>query len=144
MPLTDPSPEVVALHNAFNQLTGADLRPLRFYDYERIHGYRDFLRDFTVTDLTLVAEYLLREIKAGRRQRAALLWRNTIGDLTRFEDDLTLAKAAQRNAKPPPSAKEKAVAMLRPTVAPKVPTAAPKQASAVVETLIANLRRAAM
>lgn len=94
--MTPPLPEITRLHAVFCAITGAELR-LGLGEFMRERGWADYLRaGFTEADLRLVIAYLQRQIRCGDRRPGALKWSNLIGDLSRFEEDLQLARAAHR------------------------------------------------
>lgn len=118
---SDPRAAMAHLHSIWNSVTGQTL-PLIVCDYAREFGYHQFIQaGFGEKDIMTVVRYLQREIRQERRQPAALRWSNCIGNITRFAEDLELARGALRNAKPPPTPKERAIACLRPTVAQSGP-----------------------
>jgi hypothetical protein len=61
----------------------------------------EYLRaGFDLDQLTLVLKYLLREVRAGRRNPGALKLSNLL-QVDRFEEDLLLARLQRRPDKPP-------------------------------------------
>lgn len=140
------TPEILArityLHTAWNGATGQDLR-LRMFDYEREYGYQQFIKaGFTDKDMLTVVTYLQREIKKGNRLPGALRWSNCIGNLTRFEEDLSMARAEHRNAKPQPTAKQRVLQQARPTIVPMTPEQSQNTAQPI-SVYIEALRKAA-
>jgi hypothetical protein len=129
------------LHAAWNRATGQNL-PMGVCSYELEHGYHQFLKaGYSEPEMLLVVNYLQAEIRKGNRKPAALRWRNCIGDVLRFAEELELARGAQRNKKPEtPIAR--AMRQLRPVAADVTPNDH-KPTAVPVGDLIANLKRAA-
>jgi len=70
--------------------------PLR-YHWHRL--WLEFIRaEFTIDDLALVLRYLLREVRAGKRNPGALKLTNLL-QIDRFEEDLVLARLEYKPAK---------------------------------------------
>lgn len=64
-------------------------------------------RGVTLKDFKLVLHSLGLKIDKGERNQGALRWSNLIWDASRFEEELAMAKAEQRNRPTPPSIKDK-------------------------------------
>lgn len=133
--MTDETPIFRHLHGVYCQLANAQL----VLTMERIYWWSHFkARGFTEADLRLVLRYLWHEIKAERRRYGALKFSNLIQDVDRFEEDLFLARAWDRNYRPVPTSKQQTVAAWHPAMTePVTPTARP------ISELIAALRKAA-
>ena len=137
----DTPARIKELHACWNSSTGQQL-PLLMCDYAMEWGYVQFLNaGYSEPDIVTVVRYLKRKIKEGTRQEASLRWSNCIGNVLRFSEDLSFARAAERSYRQP-DPKERALEALRPTVAQMRPedgriTARP------VGDLIADLRKAA-
>lgn len=129
------------LHTAWNRATGQNI-PMGVCSYELEHGWHEFLKaGYSESDLLMVISYLQREIKKGERKPAALRWRNCVGDLLRFAEEIELARGALKR-KTPETPLGRAMSQLRPVVAQVTPRAA-QSSAAHVGDLIANLKRAA-
>lgn len=110
------TPAMIQLHRAWNMATGQEL-PLVLCDYAREFGYHQFIQaGFGEREIVEVVRYLKRKIKEGSRLEGALRWSNCIGNITRFAEDLAMAKAEIRNTKPPMTPKERVIQQARPTV----------------------------
>lgn len=133
--MIDETPNLKAIHALYCQLANAQLA----FTTERIYWWSAyFARGFTEEDLKLVLRYLWHEIKGQRRNIGAIKFSNMIQDISRFEEDLGLARGWCRNAKPKPTPKQRVQAQWRPIVAePVAKTARP------IGEWIAELRRAA-
>lgn len=106
------------LHAAWNRFTGQTLR-MGVCSFEFEHGYYEFEKaGYNEKDLMTVVRYLQGEIRKGDRKPAALRWRNCVGDLLRFAEELELARGALRQ-KPPPTPKERVLAQARPVALPE-------------------------
>lgn len=104
-------------HAAFCTATGQQLR-LGIGEYSREIAWARFLSaGFTAADVLLVVTHLQRKIREGERRIGALRFSNLIEPLERFEEELSLAKAEQRNAKPAPTPRERVIQVFRPAVA---------------------------
>jgi len=126
-----------ALHAIWNRLTHQSL-PMGVCSFELESGWHAFDKaGYGESDLLLVVRYLQGEIRKGNRKEAALRWRNCVGDLLRFGEELELARGALPQ-KQPPTPKERVLAQARPVVAER-PVEAMKDAKPIVE-LIAALR----
>jgi len=135
------NPAMAHLHSIWNSVTGQSL-PLVVCDYAREFGYHQFIKaGFTEADIMTVVRYLQSEIRQERRQPGALRWSNCIGNITRFAEDLELARGVLRNIKPAPTPKERALACLRPAVAQS--GSLEQNTAKPIGELIANLKRAA-
>lgn len=133
---------IAQLHAVWNSATGQSL-PLILFDYEREHGYYQFIKaGFTDRDIVTVVRYLQRKIKERTRMEGALRWSNCIGNITRFAEDLAMCKAEERNRKPAPTPLQRVLEQARPTAVQMKPEDAQIAARPVGE-LIANLRAAA-
>lgn len=128
---------IQALHSVWNRITGQHLH-MGVCSYELEHGWHLFLKaGHTEPELLLVVAYLQGEIRKGERKPGALRWSNCIGNVLRFEEELSLARGALRR-KPEPTPRERIVAQFRGT--PEPPE---KHDAKHVSELINNLKRAA-
>lgn len=124
--------DIAAIHAAYCRATGFQLR----LSYPRERAWHEYLSaGFTIEDLLLVIEWIKREIRSERRREASLLFRNLVEQVERFEEDRALAMAHAR--RPQPTARDRALAALRP-VAPNQTTSttsgsAPRPASDVAQ-----------
>lgn len=64
-------------------------------------------RGVTLEDFKLVLRWLNLKIAKGERNLGALRWSNLVWDAGRFEEELAMAKAEQRNRPASPSVKDK-------------------------------------
>lgn len=129
------------LHTTWNRATGQNI-PMGVCSYELEHGWHEFIKaGYTESDLLMVIAYLQREIRKGERKPAALRWRNCVGDILRFAEELELARGSMKR-KPPETPLARAMSQLRPVIADVTPQAA-KSTAVPVSDLIANLKRAA-
>jgi hypothetical protein len=114
--------------------------PVNLRTWER--AYADFLEHgYTAEDLTLVLRHM-KYLNRTRDQRFSLR-QNLIFDFEymRFDSLLQEAKATNRNKRPAPSEREKALEALRPTVDPETSTGT--TAGAHVSALVKHHERAA-
>lgn len=133
--------EVRVFHETFCRETGVSLR-LGLGEYFREQAWARFIKlGFKVEDLQLVCRYLKSQILQAKRNAGALRFSNLIERPEMFEEELQLARGAQRQ-KPKPTALGRAMQQLRPTVTPVTPHETRVTAVPVSE-LIANLKRAA-
>lgn len=99
---TDITKQIEELHAAWNAATGQQLR-LRSFDYQQQWGYHQFIKaGFSIDDLRVVVAYLQKAIKKGTRLEGSLRWSNCVGDVLRFDEDLSAARAALRVKQPTP------------------------------------------
>ena len=88
LPFADP---VEAVHAEFCRLTGQKLRlqlyKTHWHELLHVHG-------FTPADMALTASYLLRQVKAGKRQEGCLKLFNFANPIY-FDADLALARKAR-------------------------------------------------
>ena len=94
---------------------------------------------FTEADLTLVVGWLKTRIRAKVRNPECLKFSNLIADPFKFEEELALARAEKRNAKPARDARQVVLAQARPVVCEPVTTMTAKP----IGEYIAALREAA-
>lgn len=98
------SPIVHQFHEAYSQATNFRL-PL---NYDRIDWWERLAgQGVTLEDLKLVLRYLQFQIAKGKRFDGCLRFSNLIGYANRFDEELGLARAWARNAKPPPTVKDR-------------------------------------
>jgi hypothetical protein len=102
------NPEIIRLHAAYVKGTGLELR----LDHARecVWGYW-MAAGFTMQDLLLVIGYIRKGISKGERNLGALRFRNMIGMIDYFEEDLAMAKKAL-TARARPASREEAVTRL--------------------------------
>jgi hypothetical protein len=132
---------IAHLHSAWNRATGQHI-PLGVCSYELEFGWHQFIKEgHTEAELVQVIEYLQAEIRKGARKPAALRWRNCVGDVLRFAEELELARGAVKR-KVPETPLGRAMRQMRPTVTAVTPDAT-KVTAVPVNELINNLRRAA-
>lgn len=88
-----PAEPVKALHDLYVTATGHEIRinPLRERAWHEWQKY-----GHTRADLALVIAYLRKEIANTRRNPGALKFSNLVEQPDRFEEDLALARAANR------------------------------------------------
>jgi hypothetical protein len=83
------------LHRLYVELTGMALR----LDMAREQEWVTWIQaGHTAEDLRLVVAHLKRGIREGERRPGALKFRNLIGQVDYFEEDLAMAKALARKA----------------------------------------------
>lgn len=88
---------VCALHEAYTQLTGFEI----VLDAFREASWGQFLaRGFTVDDMRLVIYSIRKGIESKERKPGALKFRNLIGNLDWFEEDLAEIRAKRRGHVP--------------------------------------------
>lgn len=94
---TDIRPQIEQLHRIYVERTGFELR----LDIARERSWYEFIGlGFTADDLQLVIDHLRRGIREQKRNTGALKFRNLIGMLDYFEEDLAEAKAHKRPPQP--------------------------------------------
>lgn len=127
--------DILLLHKEFCQETGMELR-LGLGEYSRERAWHEFHKaGFTAEDLRLVIRHLKKKIKDKERNPGALKFSNLIERPEAFEEELGLAKAEQRNAKPAPTPKERVVQAFRPAAAPAAPSQTAKPIAEYIEAL---------
>jgi hypothetical protein len=125
---TEIEARIKQYHETYCLLSGQKVR-MGVKDYPRERFWYEFLKNgFTLGDLSLVITHLKGEIYRGKRNEGALRFSNLIQEPHRFEEELALAKAQIRNAKPHASARSVAVAQLRPIAGAIAPEANPDTA----------------
>jgi len=131
---------IESIHKVYCDATGQQIRLA--YDRERFWAV--FIADgFTAEDVALVCRYLVKAIKAGDRNPGSIRFRNLIERPDLFEEELALAKAAQRNFKPEPTNRDRVIQAFRPVVSEAPTPDAAKPASGYVQSAIDQLRKAA-
>ena len=134
---TPAAQTIAALHAAYGQLTGLNLR----LDMARERQWFDWLaRGFTEADLRAVIAHIQRGIRSGDRRQGALKFSNLIGMPDYFEEDLAMARKVQRPPPPRPSAP--LAAALRATGRPAAPPLPPAKTSAEILAGYAALKKA--
>lgn len=92
---------IEALHDTYCRLTGQQItlnlaRESQWFEWCRFRRHRPFTTD----DLAAVIRHLQAAIKKGDRNPGALKFSNLIGNPDYFEEDLGLARASARPARP--------------------------------------------
>lgn len=129
-------------HAVFCAATGIELR-IGLGEYSREASWFRFIQaGFTSDEVHFVACHLMRKIREGTRNIGCIRFSNLIERLDAFEEELGLARAEQRNAKPQPTAKDRVIAQARPTIVPMIPEST-RDTSKHVSEYIAALRKAA-
>lgn len=119
------SPQIKAVHEEYCRLVGTTEREFPM-TYPRIFAIDHWIfMGNTIEDLRLVIGHIQRGIKAGKRFAGALKAHN-IFDVDKFTEEKVMAKGALRNAKPPPSIKDR--------YAPTMPTDTAKPVGRVMAT----------
>ena len=96
-------PNIVAMHDEFQRLTGAPL----MLDAGRVRSWMEFLKHrkppFTIGDLITVVMHLKDQIRIGKRFPGCLKFSNLILRPDLFEEELGMITARSRPAKPVPA-----------------------------------------
>lgn len=107
-------PRVNLLDALFQQLSGVTFKANGVLT-GRERAWCEFLKaGFDENDLREVLSWLRLRIKIGKRDIGCLRFSALIGCTDRFNEELGLARAERRNARPLVTPKEKALAQLRP------------------------------
>jgi hypothetical protein len=124
------------LHDEYLRLVGGKL----LLTLDRMYWWGQWAsHGWGVEDLRTVIGHLQQQIAKGKRYHGALRWSRLIQQADVFEEELILANAERRNAKPHVTPKEQVVQQFRPTV-----VSAPVKSDAKhVGELIAELKRSA-
>lgn len=106
------------LHRMYVNLTALEI-PL---DMSRIYQWEVFIaKKFTATDLSLVIRHIQKGIRERKRNPGALKFRNLIGSIDLFEEDLAESRAAanirSKSSRPMPPTPKRADGREMPTVA---------------------------
>lgn len=100
---------------------------------------------YTVEDLHLVVAYIWRRIKAGKREMESFKLSVLIGDLSKFEDDLSIARSesavAQKEARRPIASPSKAAVLRATGRETESPKADPERVDAIVAACLKRIRR---
>lgn len=105
--------QIDAYAAAYCRLTGFALSHRGVFDH-RTRAWYEFIRaGHSLEDLELVVRWIQRGIREGKRQPGALRFSNLVERPDLFGEEVQLAKAEKRNAKPAPSPRDKAVAAFR-------------------------------
>lgn len=107
----NPSDQFQPILNEYTRLTGRSA-PLGLYESSLFSFVR---AGFTVADMTLVLNFILRE-NSKNHFKYGLKLGTMINDLQRFNDLLEEAKARRRNHIPPPTNREKVLQEFSPVV----------------------------
>ena len=130
--MTSESDTIHPLHHEYCRLVGFNLA----LTIERHYWWTAWLaRGWTMEDLRLVIRYLQQQIKEGKRNSGALKWSNLIQDANRYEEDLQMARAEQRNRRPPPAPLERVIGQWSPKIAPGDPKGSAIHISKVIEAM---------
>lgn len=135
---SDIQTQISLLGTCYTKLTGFQLRHSGACNPRERFWFEWIKAGFTISDLETVILWLKGRIRSGVRRPECLKFHNLIEDPFRFEEELQLAKAEKRNAKPAPSPHEKVVSAFR-ACDPVPPITDAKH----VSELIQNLRAAA-
>src|SRR5512135_2001209 len=101
------------LHAEYLRLVGGDLS----LTLDRMYWWGQWAHHgWGVEELRFVIGHIESQIKKGRRWPGALRWSRLIQQADNFEEELNLARAEKRNAKPAPSSKDRVLEQARPTV----------------------------
>jgi hypothetical protein len=111
----DMTAQIAEIHALFCVATGVQLR-VGIGEYNREAAWARFLNaGFTPADLLLVVKYLQRKIREGTRNIGSLRFSNLVDRLEIFEESLSMAKADERNRKPPMTPLARVLEQARPT-----------------------------
>ncbi len=90
-PTTD---QTKTFHTRWQQLTGLDLP----YDLSRHFAWEIWIaKGLTVADLESLVSYIKKRIKAGRREKESLMFRNMVNNVDNALEDISIARAETRN-----------------------------------------------
>lgn len=117
------------LHGTYQRETGLALT----LTLPRADLWALFASRFTEADLVLVLRHLKKGIQNQERHPGCLKLSNLIWDLDKFEEDLCLARALSR--RPQTSARDRALAELRPTTTTTTASADAKPVGHYIEEL---------
>jgi len=138
----DTKSKIECLALCYKKITGIDLKHMGIIDH-RERSWFEFLRaGFTVQDLETVLLWLKKGIREDKRQIGCLRFSNLVERLDRFGEELAMAKAENRNARPAPTPKERVLAQARP-VAVDVPPAGYTNTAKPISYWIEQMREAA-
>lgn len=132
--------DINLLHGCYCKLTGLSLPMRSICDARRIAWQRFAAAGHTLRDLETVILHLKQGIRDGKRLPGCLRFTNLIEDLDHWEEELALALAEKRNAKPVMGAKEQALRELRPKT---VDVNDNVKGAVHISTVIEAMRRAA-
>lgn len=140
--MTELEAKISCLRLAYEKLTGFSLAHRGVIDPRQNFWFQFIKAGFTVQDLELVILHIKNQIRLGERRLGALRFSNLIEDPLRFQEELGLAKAQQRNQKPPPSALDRVKALRERPVSQTTP--ADHRANCVsISEVIEAMRKAA-
>lgn len=111
---------ITQLGACYTRLTGMPLTHRGVVNPREFAWHQWIKAGFVEADLVDVVTWLKTRIKAGVRHPECLKFSNLIADPYRFEEELALAKAERRNAKPVRDARERVLAQARPVVSEPV------------------------
>lgn len=91
------TPSLNKLHEAYCRLTGMNIRPTM----QCLFAWEKFVSEgWTERDLEIVTKHIQKRIKQKRRYPESLAFRNLVGNLERFAEDLAEANAENRVVAP--------------------------------------------
>jgi len=138
----DTQAKIECLALCYKKITGIDLKHMGIIDH-RERSWFEFLRaGFTVQDLEIVLLWLKKGVREEIRNPGCLRFSNLIERPDRFGEELAMAKAENRNARPAPTPKELVLAQARP-VAVELQPAQAKNTARPVSYWIEKMREAA-
>ena len=85
--------QIKELYDAYVVATGLDLRLTTALNY---HLERFAFDGYTCDDIRMVVGYIKRRIRIGKREKESLLPRNLSQNTSHFSEDLSMARAEQR------------------------------------------------
>jgi hypothetical protein len=95
--MTDEMPNIRSVHTLYEDLTQIQV----ILSMEKVFKWREWLaRGYTHDDLRSVVMMLQAKIKSGQKTFTCLNFRNLIGNLEWFDEDLGEARALARMPKP--------------------------------------------
>lgn len=134
----DINGKVKELHQVYCESAGMKVS----LGFDRERSWYDFIQaGFDRDDLKLVIGYLLKAVGRGDRNPGSLRFRNLVGQLDAFEEELAMAKAHRRNFKVE-TPKDKAIRELRPAAVESAVKDTVKPMIVVTRNAIEELRKA--
>lgn len=139
--MNDIQAQINLLDTSYGKLSGMQIKG-RGVVNGRERGWFEYVKaGFTLDDLEVTILWLKYRIRQGKRDIGCLRWSSLIGSLDRFQEELSMARAEKRNAKPPQTPLQAVQAMReRPAVENTVFQA---QTAKPVSEWINELRKAA-
>lgn len=111
---SEMSAQIQSFAHAYASITGMHLRSGLAFDRER-QLFDVIKAGVTLADFEMVLRHLMWQIKQGKRNLGAVRWSNIVARIDLLDEEIQMAKAERRNAKPAPSPKERVLNQLRPT-----------------------------